>query len=121
MSINTLVKDTLKEITAILSPVIPRASREAQLLLMAHLDCDELWLITNHSSHVNNREKLFEWVQRRADNEPLEYITNRVSFYSEEFYIAEGALIPRPETELLIDEVIKSVPDKNSKMTFVEV
>ena len=39
-------------------------------------------------------------------NEPLEYITSRVSFYSQEFYIAQGALIPRPETELLIDEVL---------------
>jgi len=121
MSVNTLVKDVLKEITETLSPVIPRASREAQLLLMAHLGCDELWLITNQSSHVKDVEKLFEWVSRRAENEPLEYITKRVSFYSEEFYIAEGALIPRPETELLIDEVIKNVPDKDSKITFVEV
>ncbi|QOY52866.1 peptide chain release factor N(5)-glutamine methyltransferase [Candidatus Sulfurimonas baltica] len=121
MSSKYLVKDILKEITTTLNPIIERASREAQLLLMAHLRVDELWLLTNQTSHVDNSENLFEWVKRRGKNEPLEYITNSVSFYSEEFYIAKGALIPRPETELLIDEVIKNVSDKNAKITFAEV
>ena len=115
------VKEILKQITIQLNPHIPRASREAQLLLMAHLQKDELWLITNSNTQVKDTNKLFEWVDRRAKNEPFEYIVNSVSFYSEEFYIAEGALIPRPETEILIDEVILRVKDKNSEMTFVEV
>lgn len=121
MRSSTLVKDILKEITAILNPIIPRASREAQLLLMAHLECDELWLITHKESEVKDAEKLFSWANRRAENEPLEYITNRVSFYSEEFYIATGALIPRPETELFIDEVIKNIVNPYAEMTFAEV
>lgn len=116
-----LVKNVLKEITAKLNPIIPRASREAHLLLMAHLGCDELWIITNQNTQVKDINKLYRWVERRAKNEPFEYITKRVSFYSEEFYIAQGALIPRPETELLIDEVIKNVSNPNAKMTFVEV
>lgn len=121
MSSKYLVKDILKGITKTLETIIPRASREAQLLLMAHLNVDELWLLTNQNSQIKNIERLLEWVERRAKNEPFEYITNSVSFYSEEFYIAEGALIPRPETELLIDEVLKRVEDKNTKMTFAEV
>jgi len=116
-----LVKDVLQEITTALNPYIPRASREAQLLLMAHLQKDELWLITNQTAEISEPQKLFEWVARRAKNEPFEYITNSVSFYSQEFYIDEGALIPRPETEILIDEVLKRVDDKNAQMTFVEV
>jgi release factor glutamine methyltransferase len=116
-----IVKDLLHEITQTLKPCIPRAPREAQLFLMKHLGVDELWLITHQSYDVEVTEQLFQWVQRRANNEPFEYITNSVSFYSEEFYIDEGALIPRPETELLIDEVIKNIPDKNSALTFAEV
>jgi release factor glutamine methyltransferase len=116
-----LVKDLLKEISNTLNPHIPRASREAQLLLMAHLGCDELWLITNQNTSLENLDELFVWVQRRAKNEPFEYITNKVSFYSEEFYIAPGALIPRPETEMLIDEVLKRVPDKNAALRVAEV
>jgi release factor glutamine methyltransferase len=116
-----IVKDILKEMTALLSPAIPRASREAQLLLMTYLDVDELWLITNQNSEVTDVENLFDWVRRRAKNEPFEYIVNRVSFYSEEFFIKEGALIPRPETEILIDEVMKNIQDPHAKIDIVEV
>ena len=117
-----LVKDLLLQATQILSNAdIQRASREAQLLLMAHLKVDELWLITHQSASVENVENYLQWVQRRALNEPFEYIVNRVNFYSEEFYIDEGALIPRPETELLIDEVLKNIDDKETDMLFVEV
>lgn len=116
-----IVKDVLADITSVLNPFIERASREAQLLVMMHLQVDELWLITNQRSVVTNIDALYEWVERRAKNEPLEYITNRVSFYSQEFYIAPGALIPRPETELLIDDILKNFPDTDAKMTFAEV
>ncbi len=116
-----IVKELLQEITKRLKPHIPRASREAQLLLMAYKNVDELWLITNQNTELKNLDELFKWVQRRAENEPFEYITNRVSFYSEEFYIADGALIPRPETEILIDEVIKNIPNPNAEISFVEV
>lgn len=58
MERSPLVKDVLQEITAILNPIIPRASREAQLLLMAHLQKDELWLMTNKSTQVENVEKI---------------------------------------------------------------
>jgi release factor glutamine methyltransferase len=71
---------------------------------------------------IQNFDKILieSWVQRRKKDEPFEYITNKVSFYSQTFFIKEGALIPRPETELLIDEVIK-ILDKECKILFVEV
>jgi len=121
MRSSSIVKDVLREITQTLKPCIPRASREAQLLVMAFLDVDELWLISNQRQEIQDTHKLFEWVKRRAENEPLEYIINKVSFYSQEFYIDPGALIPRPETELLIDEVIKKVKNRNKAFTFAEV
>lgn len=120
MSSRYLVKDALREITDALSH-IERASREAQLLLMYHLGVDELWLLTHQEDEVKESERLLEWVGRRAKNEPLEYITQRVSFYSEEFFITKGALIPRPETELLIDEVLKNIEDKSAPLTIAEV
>ena len=116
-----IVQELLAEITKELSPFIERASREAQLLLMSHLKKDELWLITHRNSELENLEELFSWVERRKKNEPFEYITQSVSFYSEEFFIKEGALIPRPETELLIDEVKKYAPDVDAPLRFAEV
>jgi release factor glutamine methyltransferase len=88
---------------------------------MAYLDVDELWLLTNQNTELKELDKLFDWVKRRSQNEPFEYIVNKVSFYSEEFYIAPGALIPRPETEILIDEVMKCIENPLAKMTIAEV
>lgn len=110
-----------KELTQRLSQTVERPAREAQLLMMAYLQKDELWLITNQKTLLEDVSELREWAQRRAKNEPLEYITRRVSFYSEEFFIAPGSLIPRPETELLIDEVKRNAPDKEASLRFVEV
>ena len=88
---------------------------------MAHLNVDELWLLTNQNTLIENTDKLYEMIQRRIKNEPFEYIVNKVSFYSQEFFITKGALIPRPETELLIDAVTKYMPDYDAKISFVEV
>ena len=114
------LKEWQKELTFALKPLIENPSREAQLLLMDHLRCDELFLLTHQDELLQNEEKLLQKLKRRLENEPLEYITNRVSFYGEEFFIDKGALIPRPETELLIDEVLQRV-DKNQPLQFVEV
>ena len=117
-----LVQELLRETTEMLTQAnIERAAREAQLLFMAFFEKDELWLISHQKSEIEVEESFFHWIERRSKNEPFEYIVNRVSFYSEEFYIDEGALIPRPETELLIDEVEKNIVDKDAVMTFVEV
>ncbi len=50
-----------------------------------------------------------DWIARRHDDEPLEYLTGRAGFYSREFEIVPGVLIPRPETELLIDRALEAI------------
>ncbi|MGB6020236.1 MAG: peptide chain release factor N(5)-glutamine methyltransferase [Sulfurimonadaceae bacterium] len=114
------VGEWLTLITSELQGVVERPRREAQLLIMALLQKDELWLMTHEKDTIEEGEKLASWVERRKQNQPMEYITNRVSFYSQEFHIEEGALIPRPETELLIDEVL-AIADKDQEITIVEV
>jgi len=107
-----IVKDLLVIIGGLLEGSVPRPSREAQLFLMEFLKVDELWLITNRSLVIEKDfTLLFEWIQRRKADEPFEYTVKHVSFYSQDFYIDKGALIPRPETELLIDEVCKNLPN----------
>ena len=115
------LKELHNEISEGLSGVVEFPRREAELLLMAYLEHDQLYFITHQETLIDDQDPRFlAWIERRARNEPLEYLTNRVSFYSREFYIDEGALIPRPETELLIDEVLACInPDET--LTIVEV
>ena len=58
------------------------------------------------------------WVKRRSKNEPLQYITESCEFYGREFFVDKRVLIPRPETERLIDEAIKSIKHVKSPNIF---
>lgn len=109
------------DVTAFLAGVVKFPRREAELLLIAYLGRDQLFFITHQDDLVDeNNSRLLEWIEKRSRNVPLEYLTNSVSFYSETFYIDEGALIPRPETEHLIDEILSSV-SSDEAMSVVEV
>jgi release factor glutamine methyltransferase len=115
------LKEFHEEITLRLNGVVDSPRREAELLLMAYLNKDQLYFITHQDDLMDeNDPKLLEWIAKRSANVPLEYLTNRVSFYSREFYIDEGALIPRPETEHLIDEVLGRI-SADEALTIVEV
>jgi release factor glutamine methyltransferase len=115
------LKELQEEITLRLNGVVESPRREAELLLMAYLNKDQLYFITHQDDLMDeNDPKLLEWIAKRSANVPLEYLTNRVSFYSREFYIDEGALIPRPETEHLIDEVLGRI-SADEALTIVEV
>lgn len=115
------LKELHEEIAQILKGVVESPRREAELLLMVYLQKDQLFFITHQEDMIDDNDpKLCEWIEMRSRNVPLEYLTNRVSFYSREFYIDEGALIPRPETEHLIDEVLARV-SADKAVTVVEV
>lgn len=104
------LKELHAEVTARLEGIVESPRREAELLLMAYLRKDQLYFITHQDEMIDDTApELLEWIEKRSCNLPLEYLTNRVSFYSREFYIDEGSLIPRPETEHLIDEVLACV------------
>lgn len=107
-------------ITAELHDVAERPRREAELLLIAYLQRDQVWLITHQDELLTETHRLETWIKRRKADEPLEYITNSVSFYSQTFHIERGALIPRPETELLIDRVLELI-EPEAKVQIVEV
>ena len=112
------VKEALKEATLRLKN-IDNPQKEARLLLSHFLKQDMIYLVLNEDKEVSC--EFFNLVQKRAENIPLEYITKKVSFYSEEFFIDYGALIPRPESELLIDEVLKLPLKKGFKLAEIGV
>lgn len=114
------IAELLADSTIKLQGIAESPRREAQRLLSAFLGCDALYLLAHADEHVKESERFLAWVERRTQHEPLEYISGEVSFYSQMFYIDEGALIPRPETELLIDQVLSRVP-ADAKLLVCEV
>ena len=70
---------------------------------------DRTWLYLNNNYKLNKaEEKIFNnFIGQRLKNKPVAYIINRKEFYGYNFYVDENVLIPRPETELIIGEVLK--------------
>lgn len=56
-------------------------------------------------------EALTEATERRKRREPLQYVIGEVGFYREKYRVTPACLIPRPETELLVDYAIKNIPE----------
>jgi len=83
--------------------------KEVEILLFNALRKDKIFLILNQDLEISQSDFLtFQgYLSRRNNSEPIEYIFEKVSFYSEIFHIKQGALIPRPETEILIDKTVE--------------
>jgi len=83
--------------------------REAEILLNYFLKMSRSEIYLNYDRVLNNAEKrqLEKKIQKRIDKIPLQYITKHQEFMGMDFLVEEGVLIPRPETEILVDEVIK--------------
>ena len=96
------IKEALRE-----GSIQLKDSKEARILLSHHLQKDALALILIEHEPLENPQGYFALINRAMNHEPIEYITNTVSFYSQTFHIQKGALIPRPETEILIDKTLK--------------
>ena len=90
---------------------IESARTNAELLLAHILKCKRLDLYLMYDKPLSEFElnTYREFLKRRSVFEPLQYITGKVEFYGLELNISPSVLIPRPETELLVELVISSV------------
>jgi len=99
----------MKEIKARLRDAgIPTASLDAEVIAAHFLGMERYQLVTWSDRELSAPElrTLEKGVKRRLEFEPVAYITGVKEFYSLEFMVAPGVLIPRPETELLVDMAI---------------
>jgi len=87
----------------------------AELLLADILKCKRLDLYLKYDQPLNEDElnKYREYLSRRGKNEPLQYIIGKADFFGLEFKVNPSVLIPRPETEILVDTIINLEKQKN--------
>jgi release factor glutamine methyltransferase len=83
--------------------------RDVDLLLSDLLDRPLSWLSANDDTEIDTAP-LEALLARRYSGEPLQYIRQRTEFYSREFYVDDRVLIPRPETELLVEAALERAP-----------
>ncbi|MBF0897703.1 MAG: peptide chain release factor N(5)-glutamine methyltransferase [Campylobacter concisus] len=100
------VEEALKEANLRLKPLCENPSRVAKILLMSYLDVSIEWIFLNQKSEFDE-SGYFALVKRFENYEPFEYITGKAGFYGLEFEVESGVLIPRPESEILVDKVLE--------------
>lgn len=107
------IKEALSWARGQLQEACERPAFEAELLLAYHLKRDRFYLITHDNESIADVEEFQKLIKRRAVNEPYEYIVGEASFYDIHLAVEEGVLIPRPETEILIDLVSEIIDEEN--------
>lgn len=112
----------IKKYTPFLKEVTHIPQKEVEILLLFILDKNPIWLHLNYKNDCECEDALAKLVKKRATDFPLEYITKRASFYGESFEVRENVLIPRPETEILVEKaelVLRNI--KNPKVLEIGV
>lgn len=93
---------------------IESARLDAELLLSHVLKIERLQIYLKYEQPLTENEigVCREAVRRRGQGEPVAYITGEKGFYGQIFSVGEGVLIPRPETEMIVEEALKFIQDK---------
>lgn len=95
---------------------------DARLLLRHLLDCSSAHIEAHRDDDLDaSIEALFRvLIERRRQGEPIAYLTQNREFYGRAFAVAPGVLIPRPETELIVDTVLGKFA-RNSKLRVLDL
>ena len=90
---------------------------DAELLLSESLNVSKEKLILNLNDVINSDDyKVYlSKLKRRLNKEPVAYILKKKEFWKNEFYINKNVLIPRPETEHLVEETLRIIPENKNK------
>lgn len=100
---------------------VPSSTLAAELLLMHAIGRDRTWLYTNSEAMLDlaASEKYFALVARRAAGEPTQYLTGKQEFWGLEFEVTPAVLIPRPETEHIIEVALERLGPRGIKIDMV--
>ena len=102
---------------------VPEARRETGSLLSHVLGKDRTFLISHAEELIADGQmnEFRECVERRAQGEPIQYITGSQDFFGLEFKVTPDVLIPRPETELLVEIALKLIDDEETDLQICDV
>ncbi|MFZ0520181.1 MAG: peptide chain release factor N(5)-glutamine methyltransferase [Candidatus Acidiferrales bacterium] len=115
IDIRTALKEGMSRLRAADTPSHTLA---AELLLMHTLGRDRAWMYAHVEEPLNaaDSEKFFTLIARRAAGEPTQYLTGKQEFWGLEFEVAPAVLIPRPETEHVMEVALARLGERGLKI-----
>ena len=111
------IKDIIVKYSKELEEISPTPRLDVETLLQKVLGVDRLYILLNLERVLSeDEEQLFnKFINERLNNRPIAYIVENREFMGLDFFVKEGVLIPRPDTEVLVEEVIELAKKKDAK------
>lgn len=96
---------------------------DLQLILMHLLKKDKIYLYAHKDEIVDEQiiKKYYEMINKRDSGYPLQYMLHSQEFMGLDFYVEEGVLIPRPDTETLVEKIINLVKNSEYKDKHINI
>ncbi len=101
---------------------IKTANLDSELLLLKVLKKDKKYMLLNSKKKIDKKylDNFTNLILRRKKGEPIAYLTNYKEFWKEKYFVNNDVLIPRPDTEILIEETLK-IYDKEKRIKMLDV
>jgi len=95
---------------------------DSELLLSSSINRDKKYIILNPKEILNSDQlnKFKSLIERRKKGEPIAYLINKKEFWKNEFFVNKDVLIPRPDTELMIEQVLK-IYSKETQLQVLDI
>ena len=89
---------------------------DSEILMAKTIKKDRNYILLNSNSVINKNDLnyFFKLIDQRSLGYPIAYLTNKKFFWNSEFFVTNDALIPRPDTELIIENVLNSTKQKKN-------
>ena len=117
------IENTLSHAVKILNKFnIKNPTLDSEILLSKIISKDREYIILNSHEKINKKslDDFNNLIERRKKGEPIAYITNNKEFWNDSFYVDKNVLIPRPDTELIIDQVL-TLFQKNKQLQLLDI
>jgi release factor glutamine methyltransferase len=101
---------------------IPNPQLDSEILLSNSIKRDKKYIILNPKELLNSEqvETFKNLIERRRKKEPVAYLINKKEFWKDEFFVNKDVLIPRPDTELIIEQILK-IYSKDSQLQVLDI
>ena len=94
---------------------IPNSQLDAEILMAQTINKDRNYILLNSNTFLkkNDLDNFNKLIKERSLGKPIAHLTNRKFFWKSEFFVTNNTLIPRPDTELIIENVLRLTKQKN--------
>ena len=101
---------------------IPNSQLDSEILMAKTIDKDKKYILMNpdHSVKENDLNNFYNLIKQRSLGHPVAYLINKKSFWNSEFIVTNDTLIPRPDTELIVDSILNLTKQKN-KLNILDI